>query len=207
MNRSFVAVSVCIALGTMLALMGLFGTIPRHVQSVSYSDPVDDDFGADFDAVALTGELDGSEFVITLEVRGDVSPDCWYTLIVVARFGDGSQDPHIYSFDLSATWQYLHYSSAYISDGDLVFRFPLVRLAEDAYIVGLEAYASGFVGAAYGTDQINVGNRSEMQLSHAIDLGFEPLLMLVAGGLVLAAAATAFVIRFGNSTGLARRRP
>jgi hypothetical protein len=46
-----------------------------------------------------------------------------------------------------------------------------------------------------------------MQLSHAIDLGFEPLLMLVAGGLVLAAAATAFVIRFGNSTGLARRRP
>jgi hypothetical protein len=207
MIRSFVAVSVCIALGTMLALTGLFGTIPRHVQSVSYSDAVDDNFGAAFDAVALTGKLDGPEFVITLKVRGEVSPDCSYSLIVVARLGSGSEDPHIYSFDLSASWKYSYYAPIYISDGDLVFRFPLHRLAEDAHIVGLEAYASGSVGTVYGTDLVNVGNRSEMQLSHVIDLGFEPLFMLVAGGFVLAAAAIAFVIRFGNATGLARKRP
>ncbi|HIH02249.1 TPA: hypothetical protein HA259_09360 [Thermoplasmata archaeon] len=208
MDRSFVAVAVGVVVGVMLVLVGFYGMLPRHVEKVSYSDPVDAGFAAEFDVVALSGELIGPEFVITLVMRGYADPDdCWYSAIVVARIADSSEDPHIYRMEFYDGYEHNYYVFTYLSDGDLVFKFPLDRLLDDSYIVGLEASASGFSGSAYGTDWINTGNRSEMSLAYALDLGLDPLVPLIAGICALTATVVVFTIRFGDGIRGTRMRP
>ena len=208
MDRSFGMVAAGVFVGMMLVLIGFYGMMPRHVDKVDYSDPIDNEFAAEFDAVALRGELEGPEFVIRLVVRGDVDPDnCRYMVIVVARYDSSSEDPHIYRMEYYDGYEHNYYVFAYVEDGDLVLKFPLYRLARDSYVVGLEAASSGFSGAAYGTDWVNAGNRGEMSLVHVLDLGLNPLVPLIAGMCVLSGTVVVFTVRFGDGIRGSRTRP
>ena len=201
-------VSAGLAIGTMLVLLGFYGMLPQHVRSVSYSDPVDEEFSADLDVVELTGELAGPEFVIRLVMRGDANPDDGvYSVTVVARFEDGFEGTHIYVLEFYDGYEHNYYIFAYLEDGDLVFKFPLYRLLNDAYIVGLEGHVSGFSGSSYGDDWVNMGNRSEMSLSYRLDLGFNPLVPTIVGICVLFATAAAFTVAFGDRIRRTRTPP
>ena len=194
MKKDFAAVSICVSVGTMLLIMSLYGSMPKHLETVSISDPVDNDLEPYCDIVALSGSLEGDEFVATVEVRGTVADSSsGYTVNIVARFADRSDaTPHIYKMEYYDGWVRTNGVLAYTWEGDLVFFFPLRLLADDAYIVGIEALAGG----PSGTDFANAGSRDDMQLLYELDTGVSPLVTFVAGAAALAVGAVVFAVRF-----------
>jgi hypothetical protein len=208
MRRTFAIVSAGIAAGVMLVLLAFYCLVPLHAGDLSYSDPVDYDLDPDLDAIALAGTLHGRDFEIILEVRGEVDSFRYcYQVQVIGRCASGFEGAHVYNLYFYEGWERSYGVFAYQVGNCLIFSFPLRLLLDDAYIVGLEAFLSGFSGSVYQTEFVNSGNREDMLLSYALDLGLEPLILLVAGVSVIVASVILFIAKVGVKTNRRTRRP
>lgn len=199
MKRSFVAVSVGIASGTMLLMLAFYCMLPMHADGLDYSDPIDEDLAPEIDAVALRGNIHGDFLEVTLETRGGIESFVYsYQVQVIGRFATRPDEPaHVYNLHFIQGWEQNYDIFGYMMDNCLVFSFPLRLMLPNAYVVGLEAFLSGFSDTTFQMEYVNAGNREEMEISYALDLGIDPLILLVAGACCVGAGGILFVTRVG----------
>ncbi len=150
---------------------------PAHRSPIRIQDPLEDDIPPDFDAILLSGRIDGDTFVITLTVEGTVQPSR-YIVNVVGRDPGPRERPNIYKLHYMFGAERSYGIPATREANVLTFLFPMSLLFDGAYIVGLEAV---IFTPGDPIDFVQERPREDLEVSSLLPVPFDPKFLFGAG--------------------------
>ncbi len=188
------AIIVSFAAVVILLTLASLSWNPVHRSAIRIQDPLEDDIPPDYDAILLSGRMDGDTFVITLTVEGTVQPSR-YIVNVVGRDPGPQERPHIYKLEYMEGGEHFYGIPATREANTLTFRFPMSLVFEGTYIVGLEAV---IFTPGDPRDFVQERPREDLGVSSLLPLPLDPAILFVAG-VGLAVISVLALMTFGRT--------
>lgn len=180
MNRlprktAFAILAAVVSATLLLAAVAFLARIPVHRSPIQIADAFDSGIERDFDAILLGGRQVGGTYVVTLTVAGVVQESGYNVGLLVQDLG-GSYGTSVYELSYQLGQEKSYGIPTVRAGNSLTFRFPLKLLAENTYVVGLDAALFG----THTNDYVVEGPRENLRIERLLALPIDSSVFAVA---------------------------